>query len=134
MLGKINIKLNQKYMKKIMYRIQFRFEESGDRNLDRDDKISSILSSMENIDTSEKISVPTKGSIIVVGEEDFEVTSIKYSFNVEDETVINTTIVGLTSVEKKYKKSTSDANDKIYESLKRLIEDKKGISDKFYYD
>ena len=100
-------------MKKVIYRIQFRFEDSGNKELDRDDKISSILSSMENIDTVDKISAPSKGSIIEVGGKDFEVTSIKYAFNVEGNNVINTTIVGLTSLEK-------------VEASRKLIGNKKG--------
>lgn len=115
-------------MKKVIYRIQFRFEDSGNKELDRDDKISSILSSMENIDTVDKISAPSKGSIIEVGGKDFEVTSIKYAFNVEGNNVINTTIVGLTSLEKveDSRKSTKESNDQLYAELKRMIGNKKG--------
>jgi len=119
-------------MKKVIYRIQFRFEDSGNKELDRDDKISSILSSMENIDTNDKISAPAKGSIIEVGGKDFEVTSIKYAFNVEGNNVINTTIVGLTSVETSKKLKDKEDNDRIYEELKRMIDNnKKGNNDYF---
>jgi hypothetical protein len=42
-------------MKKIFYRLKFRFEESNDKSDTRNDRLNSILSSMEDIDTENPI-------------------------------------------------------------------------------
>ena len=74
-------------MKNIVYRIQFRIEETGNKSLDRNEKLDSILSSMENIDTNQRITPPNIGSVIEIDGNDYVITGIKYSFYQENDYV-----------------------------------------------
>lgn len=80
-------------MKKLVYRLQFSIKESGSKEEVRDDKIDTILSSMDIIDTDRQIYPPLKGSIIEIDNVDYKVIDHKYKFIVEADVVYHTTIV-----------------------------------------
>jgi hypothetical protein len=108
-------------MKNIIYRLKFIIEESKDKTETRNDRLTSILSTMEDIDTETPISAPKLGSIIEVDSEEFIITKINYSFLNEEDKVFYTTIVYLGKKQETKKQTTED----YYEILKKMV-DKKG--------
>jgi hypothetical protein len=120
-------------MKKIVYRLKFRFEESNDKSDTRNDRLNSILSSMEDIDTENPIKPPQKGSIIEVDGEVYEVTSQTYSFLTEGDMVFYTTIVGLVNVSAREARQKSE-NDLMFQRMKdMLLDDRKGKDTSGFY-
>jgi hypothetical protein len=120
-------------MKKIVYRLKFRFEESNDKSDTRNDRLNSILSSMEDIDTENPIKPPQKGSIIEVDGEVYEVTSQTYSFLTEGDMVFYTTIVGLVNVNAREARQKSE-NDLMFQRMKdMLLDDRKGKDTSGFY-
>ena len=105
-------------MKNIIYRLQFRFENNGTTSEVRDSKLASILSSMEDIDTENQIPCPNTGSIIEIDGLDYEVSSKKFSFLNEGNSVFYTTIISLRS-----KLTQVVNNEDEGEKLKRYITD-----------
>ena len=103
-------------MKNIVYRLQFRFEESSDKSETRNSRLTSILSSMEDIDTEKPIIYPNTGSIIEIDGEDFEIVSKKFSFIHEGNTVFYTTIISMVNFKKKV-----DTDD--YDKMKKVLQD-----------
>jgi uncharacterized protein YfdQ (DUF2303 family) len=102
-------------MKKVIYRLQFRFEETNKTEM-RDNKLNSILSSMEDIDTESPIQSPSNGTIIEIDGKDYEVKSKKISFVTEGDVVFYTTIVILASEVKK-----KDYDEQL-ESIRKLMQ------------
>ena len=114
-------------MKKVIYRLQFRFEETNKTEM-RDNKLNSILSSMEDIDTESPIQSPSNGTIIEIDGKDYEVKSKKISFVSEGDVVFYTTIVILTSEVKK-----KDYDEQL-ESIRKLMQGDKKKSKWDNYD
>ena len=94
-------------MKKVIYRLQFRFEETNKSEM-RDNKLNSILSSMEDIDTETPIQSPSNGSIIEIDGEDYEVISRKTAFTTEGDIVFYTTIITLSNSSRMKNTSTDE--------------------------
>jgi hypothetical protein len=119
-------------MKKIVYRLKFRFEESNDKSDTRNDRLNSILSSMEDIDTENPIKPPQKGSLIEVDGEAYEVTSQSYSFLKEGDMVFYTTIVGLVNVSAREARQKSE-NDLVFQRMRDMLDDRKGKDTSGFY-
>jgi hypothetical protein len=119
-------------MKKIVYRLKFRFEEASDKTDTRNDRLNSILSSMEDIDTVNPITPPQKGSIIEVDGEKYEVASQAYSFLTEGDMVFYTTIVGLVNVDTREKIKQSE-DDLLLQRMKDMWIDRKGKDTSGFY-
>lgn len=100
-------------MKKVIYRIQFKFEGKNTSET-RNNKLISLLSNIENIDTESPIIPPPTGSIIEIDGEEFEITSRRYSFVTEEDVVYYTTILILGN-----KKDLTDS----YGKLKQMVKD-----------
>jgi len=111
-------------MKKVIYRLQFRFDETNKTEM-RDNKLNSILSSMEDIDTESPIQAPSNGTIIEIDGKDYEVKSKKISFVTEGDVVFYTTIINLTSEDN----SKKDYDVKL-EEVRKLMDSYK--SNKIY--
>ena len=107
-------------MKKIVYRLKFRFQESFDKATTRNDRLNSILSSMEDIDTENPIHPPSIGSTIEIDNEKYVVSTISYSFLTENDMVFYTTIVSLVN---KYSKERKEEKDQLMEKLQQIIDD-----------
>lgn len=107
-------------MKKIVYRLKFRFQESFDKATTRNDRLNSILSSMEDIDTENPIHPPSIGSTIEIDNEKYVVSTISYSFLTENDMVFYTTIVSLVN---KYSKERKEEKDQLMEKLQKIIDD-----------
>lgn len=118
-------------MKKVIYKLKFVFK-SFDTNQDRDDKLNSLLSKMEDIDTENPIISPNNGSIIVIDGEDYEVSSKKYSFVTEGDFVFYITIVELENIKAKHKLE-KDKNEEYLLSLLNSLKLKDDLSDKLKY-
>lgn len=97
-------------MKNIVYRLKFIIEESQNKSETRDNRLTSILSTLEDIDTKEPISSPQVGSIIEIDSEEFIVSKKNFSFLNEGDIVFYTTLVYLKKSRKEEdpKKSTED--------------------------
>lgn len=80
-------------MKKVIYRLQFKIEDTSDIQSNRENKIISLLSTLDNIDTEKQINAPVKGTIIDIDGIDFIVDGTKISFLCEEDIVFYTTIV-----------------------------------------
>jgi len=104
-------------MKKIVYRLKFRFQEGFDKETTRDDRLNSILSSMEDIDTENPIHPPGIGSTIEIDSEKYVVSTISYSFLTENDMVFYTTIVSLAN---KYAKAKREEHDQLMEKIKKI--------------
>ena len=98
-------------MKKVIYRLQFRFEETNKSEM-RDNKLNSILSSMEDIDTETPIQSPSNGSIIEIDGEDYVVISRKTAFTTEGDIVFYTKIITLSN-SSRMKNTSTDELDRI---------------------
>jgi hypothetical protein len=109
-------------MKKVVYRLQFRFEESNDKNENRNDKLNAILSSIEDIDSEEQINAPVNGSIIEIDGIDYKVSNKKYTFITEGDLVYYTTVVELSNEKIKKEKEKSE-HDILLEKMRRMISD-----------
>jgi hypothetical protein len=109
-------------MKKVVYRLQFRFEESNDKNENRNDKLNAILSSIEDIDSEEQINAPVNGSIIEIDGIDYKVSNKKYTFITEGDLVYYTTVVELSNEKIKKEKEKSE-HDILLEKMRRMIGD-----------
>lgn len=79
-------------MKKIGYRLQFKIRENGSKEEIRDNRIDDILS-IDIIETESPLTVPTKGSTLVVNDEDYITGDISYKYQTEGDMVYYTTIV-----------------------------------------
>jgi hypothetical protein len=119
-------------MKKVIYRLKFRFEESSEKTDTRNDRLNSILSSMEDIDTENPITPPQKGSIVEVDGEKYEVTSQAYSFLTEGDMVFYTTIVGLVNVDTRERRKQSE-NDLLLQRMKNMLENGRGKDTSSFY-
>lgn len=122
-------------MKKIIYRLIFKFNDSKDKSVNRDNRISSVLSDDNVIDTETQIKKPEIGSIIVIEDEDYKVSSIKQAYTTDEENVYNTTIVLLDKITKNT--TTTKTNVDIKEILRlrdEYIKRKLGKDDNDYND
>lgn len=113
-------------MKKVIYRLQFRFEETNKTEM-RDNKLNSILSSMEDIDTESPIQSPSNGTIIEIDGKDYEVKSKKISFVTEGDVVFYTTIVTLSN-SSRMKNTSTDELDRIKKIMESYGKYQKKIS------
>ena len=106
-------------MKNIIYRLKFIIEKSNDKSETRNNRLTAILSSMEDIDTQNPIPTPAINTIIEIDGEDFEVISKKVSFLNETDKVFYTTIIYL---EKKKDPIPKKSADEYLKELKQAIE------------
>ncbi len=95
------------------YKFKFEIDYSGMSKEDmRDAKLSILDSDVEmmesEVDPQIKLPIPEVGSIILVGNEDYEVTNMKYKID-EDYTII----FCLTSVKVKKERKTKNNNAKL---------------------
>jgi hypothetical protein len=95
-------------MKNIIYRLKFIIEESTDKSKTRNDRLTSLLSTLEDIDTEQPISAPHVNSIIEIDSEEFVVSKKNFSFLNEGDSVFYTTIVYLKKKEDPKPKEDTD--------------------------
>jgi len=111
-------------MKKVVYRILFRIQSQNDLVIDRNEKLEFTLSSIENIETEEKINLPEIGSILEVDGEDYQITDFKYSFEQTDEIVYYNQIVEIIRAktkEEREKENRKNQEDILFKKMRELI-------------